>query len=530
MAHSIAPLFQGTLSMLTRAMRVEARQVRYHLFRLGFALFIMLCLLEAMVEGAFRSAPGLTFFSLLCYLNWFFIMMAGISFFATSITEEKEEDTLGLLKMAGVSPLGILMGKSTSRLISAALLLAIQIPFALLAITLGGVLRHQIVAAYLALAAFLIMLANVALFASVISKRSSNASSFVLLFILGILMGPWFLYWITYLLTDQGYIHEGGFTHTCLAGTAQFFIDVSILSRISLICATGFDESAWSMQVLVNLGIGLAFFGLAWGTFERFTRDLVGAMPQRGLIFKRTSRFRLFGASPVWKNAFAWKDFYFITGGRTHIALKAIFYPLLTVSMSCLILYFEHQHYREVIGGVIFWTMLIAVLVEMVVASSRIFHDEIRWRTMSTLIMVPVSVARIGYSKLLGCLLSLLPAAIIGSIGGLIILDDVIDFCREAFDETGFWYFVLSCLLFLHLTALLSLFVKWGAAPLAFVTVVICNWMGAGALTMVMIAGGSPFFRNTDVLFGILDVGLFAIIVAMHFAIGWRLRVIGEQG
>lgn len=531
MAPKMPSLFQGTLAMLSRAMRVEARQVRFHLFRFAFAIFIVLCLLSAAVQAAFRGAPGLSFFENLCYLNWFFIMMAGLSFFATSITEEKEEDTLGLLKMAGVSRLGILLGKSTSRLISAAMLLAIQIPFALLAITLGGVMLHQIVAAYISLAAFLVMLANVALFCSVFSKRSSNASSLMVMFLLALQVGPWFVKGITFLLVEYAYIRDGDFVHTCLSSGSQFFLDISILTSLNSIGGTGFNDSVWSPQVIWNLVIGVAFFGLAWGTFEHFTRDLVGATPSRGLIFKRTSRLRMFGASSVWKNAFAWKDFYFITGGRTHITLKAVFYPLLTVGIACLILYFERNHYREVIGYTIFWTMLVAFVVELSVASSRIFHDEIRWHTMATLIMVPVSIARIAYSKVLGCLLSLMPAVVMGSIGFLLVIDDsdMQRFFTDVLDEPGFWYFVLTCILFLHLTVLLSLFVKWGAAPLAFVTIVISNWMGGGALMGLAFAGGMRNF-DENILFAILDIGLLAVIVSMHFAIGWRLRIVGEQG
>ena len=54
------------------------------------------------------------------------------------MAEEKEEQTLGLLRMTGLSPLSILLGKSTSRLCGALLLLAAQFPFTIFAVTLGG--------------------------------------------------------------------------------------------------------------------------------------------------------------------------------------------------------------------------------------------------------------------------------------------------------------------------------------------------------------------------------------------------------
>src|SRR5262249_47455071 len=110
------------------------------------------------------------------WLNMVLISLAGISFFATAITEEKEEDTLGLLKMAGIDPVGILLGKSTSRLLGAALLLLVQFPFTLLAITLGGVTLGQVLAAYFSLTAYMVLLANVGLLCSVVFQRGGMAS------------------------------------------------------------------------------------------------------------------------------------------------------------------------------------------------------------------------------------------------------------------------------------------------------------------------------------------------------------------
>ena len=49
--------------------------------------------------------------------------------------------------MAGISPIGILLGKTSPRLIAATMILSVQLPFTFLAITLGGVLTNQILAA-----------------------------------------------------------------------------------------------------------------------------------------------------------------------------------------------------------------------------------------------------------------------------------------------------------------------------------------------------------------------------------------------
>src|SRR5262249_43201599 len=105
-------MFTGTLAMLHRAVRLDARLLRTHLFRAGFAWLVYVSLLYALwISQTLLGAPGLRMFEAMTWLNVVLISLAGVSFFATAITEEKEEDTLGLLKMAGIDPLGILLGK-----------------------------------------------------------------------------------------------------------------------------------------------------------------------------------------------------------------------------------------------------------------------------------------------------------------------------------------------------------------------------------------------------------------------------------
>ncbi|MCY2967801.1 MAG: hypothetical protein NT069_29925 [Planctomycetota bacterium] len=187
-------MLTGTLALLHRALRLDARLLSTHLFRLGFVVLVYFSLVHAQIQSlGLAGAPGLKLFSSMMYLNLGLIVLAGVSFFATAITEEKEEETLGLLRMAGLNPLALLLGKSTSRLIGTLLLLAVQIPFILLAVTLGGATIVQILAGYCTLASFLILTANMGLFASVACRRGGTASAVtVALFVLYFLGGPSF--------------------------------------------------------------------------------------------------------------------------------------------------------------------------------------------------------------------------------------------------------------------------------------------------------------------------------------------------
>ena len=168
---------RGTFALVERAMRVDTRLARTHLIRLGFALLILLFVVQVQLNMGRYSAPGRDVFRYMCWVNFFLLNLAGVSFFSTVITEEKEEMTLGLLRMAGISPVGILLGKVTPRLLGVVLLLSVQLPFTILAITLGGVAINQILAAYVALLSFAVLLAGLGAFLSTVCARSSLAAS-----------------------------------------------------------------------------------------------------------------------------------------------------------------------------------------------------------------------------------------------------------------------------------------------------------------------------------------------------------------
>src|SRR5262249_4694747 len=132
-------MLPGVLALLERSLRVDARALGPHQARFWLMIGIYGTIIYTAAMSATIGAPGLTLFRVVTQLNLVFITLMGIGFFSTAISEEREEDTLGLMLMAGISPLGILMGKSVGRLAQASLLVAVQYPFTLLAVTLGGV-------------------------------------------------------------------------------------------------------------------------------------------------------------------------------------------------------------------------------------------------------------------------------------------------------------------------------------------------------------------------------------------------------
>lgn len=461
-------MFHGLLALLTRSLRQDARQLRNHIFRLSFVGFIYLSLLFAALTAGSRGAPGLEFFKLIVTLNEIFITCAGIGFFASAITEEKEEETIGLLLMAGLNPLGILLGKSTSRLIQASMLLIVQFPFMLLAVTLGGVTPHQILAAYVGLLAFMAFLANLALVFSTLCERGGSAAGLTTILLVFYACGPTFAPALTAELARVGLPKSPWYGHTIFR-LLDWYAESSIFERIHYhVIATGFNDPIISTQVLTNFTMGLICFGFAWLVFIPSTsRQSTGGV-SRGFVLKSSTRLRLFSPGRSWAMPLAWKDFQFIAGGHVFAVIKVFAYTLLLVG----IVYLNYAwggngvQWGDV-GGMYVGCLLVAVGIEACLLAARIFHDEVRLQTLSSLLMLPRSIPYLAYTKALGCLLGLLPSIICLCLGALMLPGVDANVAMEALIDPFTWGVILGVTIFLHLIALLSLFVKWGALPLA---------------------------------------------------------------
>lgn len=464
-------MYYGLLALLTRSLRQDARQTRNHVFRLAFVAFIYLSLLIATVTSGMFGAPGLRFFEQIVWLNAFFISCAGIGFFASAITEEKEEETIGLLQMAGLNPLGILLGKSTSRLIQASMLLVVQFPFALLAVTLGGVTPHQIYAAYAALLAYMILLANVALLFSTVCQRGGTAAGMTTLMFVFYFAMPWAAGGLKSDLASVGWNQSHWLTGS-LMSLFDWLTRSSIWDQLVATTQTGFNEPIISTQVITNTLGGLICFVLAWLLFNPFTRSLSSQGVTRGVLLKSTSRVRFLSPGRAWALPLAWKDFQFIGGGYTFAVVKLIVYA----ALLAVVVYLNTAEgslatsirWGEA-GEMYVLCMMWAVVIEGCILASRIFHDEVRLLTLSSLLMLPRTVAYLGYSKALGCLLGLLPSLLCLVLGTLLLPNINLEEVTDALIEPYLWGVVLAVMIFLHLIALLSLFVKWGALPLALV-------------------------------------------------------------
>ncbi len=519
----------GLLTLFNRSIRLDARGVKGHAFRIAFALFIYFALLSAYLTSLSFGAPGLRFFSSICYLNLFFIALAGMSFFATAVTEEKEEGTLGLLKMAGMSRGAILLGKSTSRLLSSVLLLVIQVPFLLLAITLGGVLYVQVAGAGITLVSFLAFTANVALLFSVICKRSGSAVAFTLMAVIARLWGP---------MIFGGFVRSTGAAsrlpsawQTEADTFAAWFERTSPLQRLEAIMATGFAESLFSEQIAFDLLASAVCFTLSWVLFDAFTANERAGDPSRGLVFRRQGRMRLLSPGRVWNNPLLWREFYFGAGGWSMMAVLTVAYGLIGVAIAGFMFYesnggLDPFALAEQTGVALFVAMLVASVIHMSALASRIFHDEWKWKTLDALLLLPKHVSQIALAKSLGGLMGLAPA-LFYMVLAILMSSDAVEAAGEVFATPLGWAFILGFVVFLHVTALMSLFVRWGSLPLAFLVCCVAGY----ALTPVLVLAVAFAAAFESEQAGAVPVcGLFLGLAAvLQLLIAKRLEILGGR-
>ena len=461
----------SALALFERSLRLETRSALICWSRVGLLVLILLFLIPiySMANTGWVGAPGLAFLQEMAWANLVFITLAGLSYFASAITEEKEERMLGLLRMTDLDPIAILLGKSTSRLVGALLLLLAQIPFVLLAVTLGGVGPLQIAASYATLLAYLFLVCNLALLFSVVSRNTTTAAAFTLGVLLLFLLGHYWAAGIEAASAPPGQVNLQRGVWPALTATIDLWRQATPSDRLSGIFRTGFAGPAIGFQVASNLALGVLLFLLSWMIFDRCTREEKEAAPLGLPLFRRTTRHSRIPRGIIGTRAITWKDFTFMSGGGFGLWLKFAVVAFLVA--LCNVIALESGNgtvfTKEFEGTVLIWVSLAATAIFLAWDASRLFRGEIRDKTLSSLVLLPVSLSELAYRKVAGALAGTLPLLTGVVLGVLLTPDDLgkllNEMTREPIIFGVFTVAILQFVLFLHLIAFLSLIIKRGA-------------------------------------------------------------------
>ena len=470
----------GLLALMQRSLRVDERLSRTHWSRFALLALTYWLLVQMIWRAGNRDAPGLELFSQMCVLNFFAIVLGGLGLFCSVIAEEKEEGTLGLMRLAGVQPLSLIVGKFVPKLVACLVLLGSQFPFVMLAITLGGVSVEQLLSAYTCLATFLFALANLGLLCSVVCSKASGASTAAVVILLVYLSGPFLLHQIASGLAQDGWIRGTGIVMLASRGLLDLFVETNAFWKMSRVLATGGSRGIIDAQSVAHVVVGCVLFLLAWRLFEPMTSEsrLASRGPRRARPAKGTIKQSWLSPGRAWKAALVWKEYYFQSGGLKFALGQSV---VLAVVISVI----AGIQWRS--EGRIFWTanamglgwasvLVIIVLTPSLI--SRCFMDEIKAKTLTNLVLLPQGTHGLIAAKIAGVLLALIPAVItFGAAVAFIALytgffndRDFRDFNRNVMDAEFLAWLAWWCvqyLCFLHVVLFVSLYVRWGAMPLA---------------------------------------------------------------
>lgn len=500
---------RALFALFIRSLREDLRARLPPILRAALVLLILLIVGANQRKFAWSGAPGREFLGMLMMLNLAFIGVAALSIFPSAIAEEKEDGTLTLLRMTNLNPLSILLGKGATRLITALMLLAAQIPFTMLAVTLGGVTMTQILHAYAILGATTFFLCNLAMLASVYCRTTTRAG-----FLTGIIGGvlyvviPWIYAIIAFRQWWAGLATTGGFFKTII----QYVFEANPVFAMGNLLFDSRRTAFTSNHVWISLGAGTLCFLFAWLIFDRYCATAETA-PGRVKKAKNGKTRRWAHVSRPWQRLpLAWKDFNFMAGGRFGFYLRLFMVGLILlgaygVAWSSYQRELEYaadvnnDYYDKAAINARFWEQFSAITIvlaawiaglELLLITGRIFGAERRNLTLSSLVALPWSVGKIIRQKILGCLAVLLPWVILAAIGLALNFREIWDnIIREITNQTAYYgqgggirilssisvicYVCTQALLSLTVLVWFSLRIRRGALPATIATMTVVN-------------------------------------------------------
>ena len=534
----MSSLLNQTSAFVTRSVRQESRLLSHHLIRAAM-VGMMLYLLLLQLAGFNRmSAAGLTLIKNVMSCCYWCLTMLGIMYFSVAITEEKEEETLPLLRMTGVRNVTLLLGKSLPRLAVVLLLILVAAPFLMLAVTLGGVLREQIIGSLLGLMCYAFCLSQAGLLASTVCRNSSRAISAATLIWVLLEFGSWMI-WLIAIAGNRGLILGRNFGNgppgpvtTFLMWTQAKLWNCTMWKASESYLSIERGDSIFHPQMLFHLTMGAALFGLSWLLFERFNQHAIANGAAAAIGPKATGqRKNADKAVRPWDKALAWKSWQLIGGGIRRFWMGIIALPALCITIVfCIGLAVGDMASGYVYGIVLMVGGVGAMAVMLARLFGTVLSSEVKDQTLVSLFLLPQSTRSIMMQSMRGLLPFLISPVLCFLLGYFwTALSDIGRGGREAFVNESVkmmfqpwtWAMIGWAVTTVHLGTLLSVCFRHGGMMIAFVVCWIIMPFLTGILTamlgFIIRSPGSLSLEFVQYIFPMFLLGVEALIC-------WKLQ------
>ena len=456
--------------------------------RLALLTLVMVAVHDAAESAGRFGAPGLRLFAGMIGINLAAVLLLGTGVFANAISEEKEAQTLGLLRMSALSNSAIILGKAGGGLLAFALLLAVQLPFAVLCVTLGGVTATQILSAYASLFAVLCFVANLGLFWSVVCRSTRRAQFMTSLFLFLIVLAPVFLRAISPNREFRTLIR-------------QYFQYVLPADRLESMTRGRFDGTIIHSSMWACLLGGAVLFLFALILFRRCSIDRPPS----------EAPMRIKSLGRVWNRPVIWQTYYFAMRERMSGALRLL--GLIVLGFTAVAMLYIRPGLRDT-GETLLFIGLWVLAIDLALGASRLFGIEREQGVWSSLYGSQQSLSSIVGQKLLACLLALAPALVVTGVGLLLSGE-----FPGMLDDRDFWWGAGVACCSLLSVIWLSLYPR--RPPIA-------STAGAMILLHVLLLAAMDrlgWYSEKETL----AVILFAISIRLVFLIRARLHTLASQ-
>lgn len=512
-----------TLALLWRGLLEQERSLSTLGWRLAVLTVLYFAVFIVWESSAWRSAPGHQLLNTLGALNAVLITLIGIASFGSSIAEEKQDGTLGLLRMTRLGPLAILLGKSMASVVGLLQLLAVQLPVAILALPLGGATLAQVLHLALALVAHLVLMAGVGVLASVLCRTPRWAGALVIV----LLVGLWWVPHLVLILCSLATVPPAW-----LVTAAGHVAGWSVWMRLSAITEMGYDRGWIDAHWIASLALGGLAFLAAWAVFERMPADaerpVVAGGRARGW-FRRGRRFSgaVVPLRPYGRFPYLLKDFRHVAGGWRWCALR---FGIYTGIVGLLLLPHlaapgGYWNSPEAIGVRLLAVSFYGFVIETSLLLSRVLRVEVRDQTLTALGVLPISLPAIAYQKVGGALLGLMPVVCVAGIGVWLVDSGEHGFFRNFFGQPVLLLaFVCHGVFYTHLVVMFSVLLRRGGliAAIAVFALVI-------TVEMLFIGGGGSTGSTPENFIAMFSLGLLVPTAILHGITLERLRVLAAQ-
>lgn len=544
-----------SLAFLTRSIRQDSRTLSHHVMRAAMPAIILLLFFFKIQTYALKGSSGGGFANQIFTCCYWFLTLVGGMHFSTALTEEKEEQTLALLRMTGAKPYSILLGKSLPRLATSVLFILVIAPFLILSITLGGVLPLGLVAAILNLLCYAVMLSQIGLLASVLARTAKAAFTMASIAWIAIELSDWWyslanIYvqaWVS-----SGLLQRDGIVawimYDLLGSLPEYSLCANMNQTLLAFDTLGSDPNATILQRLESLGHTLlhprmAFqlctavvcFLLSWLLFGPCTTHQESTGPSKTLSWRPRRQ-----VGRVWSNALAWKSWQYAGGGSLWIWIRSAGGTLGIVGFAIALLAGIGGLDEPIaIAGISLALGAIFFVLNVFRLFGGVLSTEVQEKTLPALVMLPQRTSATLRNLVAGvlpgvlasscCLLISIAATTLFAVAEGAELDEIF----TALMQPWLWHFLSMVILTIHLGLLLTTYVRYGGMVLAAVLMwIVAPMLCSMSFMLVAFASGPSGFVEELMQYivpVIMIVGELGLCYFIQRAIVDRVEVLASQ-